>query len=589
VSPPPPDDKCEGEPTTPLAPAPFEAPEAEAAGSTLGTSRQSGRIPEPTLVRFKNARKVFEEAEESGQEPQDSRVLNQRFQLGTPNQPRPGTSLFRRLLITTLAVLAIYGGLTQLLAYRLGADVLSAAFQQQLVSPALVALEDSLALRIESGLGPEGLQELLSRRYGNFKRLSIAVYTTDGALVAAEAGSPGTPPKALPPDLLNRARKGILTSESVGLGFVRVLPLLGEPGADGTPLVGILRVAAQPSTTSTRRLIWEASWRWALPVFLLSVLMAYLGTRSITQRLREAEAVVSQMAAGDMSARIPVKDIDELGRVAITFNQTADLLQRTVRELEQTDETRRQLVADFAHELYTPLTNVLAYLETLIMVEEEGGMDDQSRLSFLKVAHDEANRLAHLARDLETLTKLEAGDLVMERQVVDLSRLAVELARRIYPRAERQHLEVFTDIEPRGDVIGDQLRLEQVGMNLLENALRYTQDGSLTVSVACTARGVTLGISDTGIGIPEDDLPNVMNRFYRVDASRQRATGGSGLGLAIVGRIVHRHEGRITIDSTLGEGTTVSIWLPRYGELSDAEFIAEEATQTGPAAVLTSS
>jgi signal transduction histidine kinase len=374
-----------------------------------------------------------------------------------------------------------------------------------------------------------------------------------------------------------------MTGETVGLGFVRVLPLLGEPRAEGTPpFIGVLRVAAQPSTTSTRRLIWEASWRWALPVFLLSVLMAYLGTRSITQRLREAEEVVGQMAAGDMSARIPVNNIDELGRVAITFNQTADLLQRTVRELEQTDEARRKLVADFAHELNTPLTNVLAYLETLIMVEEEGGMDGQSRLSFLKVAHDEASRLAHLARDLETLTKLEAGNLVMERQVVDLSRLAVELARRIYPRAERQSLEVFTDIEPGGDVIGDQMRLEQVGMNLLENALRYTKEGSLTVSVACTGKGVTLGISDTGIGIPEDDLPNVMDRFYRVDASRQRATGGSGLGLAIVGRIVQRHRGRITIDSTLGEGTTVSIWLPRYGQIEDTDFEVEAPTQTGP-------
>jgi signal transduction histidine kinase len=288
------------------------------------------------------------------------------------------------------------------------------------------------------------------------------------------------------------------------------------------------------------------------------------------------------MAAGDMSARIPVNNIDELGRVALAFNQTADLLQRTVRELEQTDETRRKLVADFAHELNTPLTNVLAYLETLIMAEEEGGMEAQSRLSFLKVAFDEGNRLAHLARDLETLTKLEAGNLVMERQVVDLSRLAVELARRVYPRAERLDLDVFTDIEPGGDVIGDQMRLEQVGMNLLENALRYTKEGSLTISVACTEKGVTLGISDTGIGIPKADLPNVMNRFYRVDASRQRATGGSGLGLAIVGRIVHRHHGRITIDSTLGEGTTVSLWLPRYGEFAHADFDIEAPTQTGP-------
>ena len=577
-----PNSSDEGEPTTLLAPAPIESPLDEAEKPPKGLGPRSGRIPEPTLVRFNRARKAFEEAEATDTEFPEAGIARQRLRLSTPTEPRRGKSLFRRLLMTTLAVLAIYGGLTQLLAYRLGADVLSTTFQQQLVSPALVALEDSLALRIEDGLEGEGLQDLLSRRYGNFKRLSVAVYTTEGRLLAAETGSPGAPPEVLPTDVLSRARAGQLTNESVGLGFVRVLPLLGEPGPDGIALIGILRVAAQPSTTSTRRLIWEASWRWALPVFLLSVLMAYLGTRSITQRLREAEEVVGQMAAGDMSARIPVKNIDELGRVALTFNQTADLLQRTVRELEQTDETRRKLVADFAHELNTPLTNVIAYLETLIMVEEEGGMDGQSRLSFLKVAHDEANRLAHLARDLETLTKLEAGNLVMDRQVVDLSRLAVELARRIFPRAERQSLEVFTDIEPGGDVVGDQMRLEQVGMNLLENALRYTKDGSLTVSVACTEKGVTLGISDTGIGIPEHDLPNVMDRFYRVDASRQRATGGSGLGLAIVGRIVHRHQGRITIDSTLGEGTTVSIWLPRYGELTNADFSIEEATLTGP-------
>jgi len=570
-----PDRTDEGEPTSPLA-----TTNSNPSPSPLGRAR--GPIPEPTLVRFKNARKAFEEAEAEDATQVGLSNVETRIKLDSKTAPKSGTSLFRRLLITTLAVLAIYGGLTQLLAYRLGAQVLSDAFQQQLVSPALVALEDSLALRIETGTNPAALQDLLTTRYGTFKRLSISVYNPEGDLLAEEAGSPGTSPQQLSPADLREVRGGGQLREDVGLGFVRVLPLLGEPTEAGTPLVGILRVAAQPSTTSTRRLIWEASWRWAFPVFLLSVLMAYLGTRSITQRLREAEGVVVQMAAGDMSARIPVNNIDELGRVALAFNQTADLLQRTVRELEQTDETRRKLVADFAHELNTPLTNVLAYLETLIMAEEEGGMEAQSRLSFLKVAFDEGNRLAHLARDLETLTKLEAGNLVMERQVVDVSRLAVELARRVYPRAERQDLDVFTDIEPGGDVVGDQMRLEQVGMNLLENALRYTKEGSLTVSVACTEKGVTLGISDTGIGIPKADLPNVMNRFYRVDASRQRATGGSGLGLAIVGRIVHRHHGRITIDSTLGEGTTVSLWLPRYGEFAHGDFDIEAPTQTGP-------
>ncbi len=271
------------------------------------------------------------------------------------------------------------------------------------------------------------------------------------------------------------------------------------------------------------------------------------------------------MAAGDTRARIPVGDMDELGRVALTFNRTVDLLERTVADLERTDSIRRRQVADFAHELNTPLTNVLAYLETLMMGEEEGGMDPTDRLGFLSVAHDEAKRLAHLARDLETLTKLEAGRLVMEQHIVDVSRIAVEMARRFIPRAEKHGLEVFTDIEPGGEIVGDRMRLEQVGMNLLENALRYTDKGAVTIFVRTTPEGVVLSVRDTGIGIPDDDIERVMSRFYRVDPSRTRSTGGSGLGLAIVGRIVQFHGGKVRIESEEDVGTTFHVDLPREG------------------------
>ncbi|HCP47257.1 MAG TPA: hypothetical protein DIU15_14540, partial [Deltaproteobacteria bacterium] len=351
----------------------------------------------------------------------------------------------------------------------------------------------------------------------------------------------------------------------VAVGPIRRGP---PPTAGSSPLLGFVRVAGQPSAQRTLNLIWEASWRWALPVFLLAALTAYLGTRSITHRLREAEHAVRRIAAGDQNARIPVGEMDEVGRVAYTFNRTVDLLERTLSDLEQTDAIRRRQVADFAHELNTPLTNVIAYLDTLIMGDEEGGMDAQTRNGFLQVARDEADRLSHLARDLETLTKLEAGRLVLEREVVDVSKVAVELARRIIPRAEGQGLEVLTDIEPGGEIVGDRMRLEQVGMNLLENALRYTTSGSITVAVHSVNEGVVLSVRDTGIGIPEDDVENVMSRFYRVDPSRNRSTGGSGLGLAIVGRIVQRHGGHVGIESTLGEGTCVSVHFPREGTLT---------------------
>ena len=542
-----------------------------------------GRPPESTIVRFRKAREAFEEARQPapGVPPGAEKTgsIQQRFALRVPEPPPARRSLFRRLLITTLAVLAIYGGLTQLLAYRLGANVLSEAFQQ-LIEPALVALEDSAGTMLSRGAPPTTMQAYLDRRYGAFPRMSVAVYSRSGERLAQRVGQPGASPVQLTDQLLLRAAEQT-SREAVGLGFVAVSPVRGggPPDSGQGEVLGYVRIAAQPSTVETQNLIWEATWRWAFPVFLLSVLMAFLGTRSITQRLREAEAAVGRMAAGDMSARIPVAEMDEVGRVGLTFNRTADLLQRTVKELEQTDQTRRRLVADFAHELITPLTNVLAYLETLLMAEEEGGMDHTSRKGFLEVAHDEAKRLAHLARDLETLTKLEAGRLVMEQDLVDMSRLAVELARRVIPRAEQQGLEVFTDIQPGGDIVGDRMRLEQVGMNLLENALRYTQSGSLTISVVVDGEGVTLGFTDTGIGIPQEDIQRVLDRFYRVDPSRQRKTGGSGLGLAIVGGIVERHGGRVHVTSQVGEGTTVSVWFPREGSVHDS--VADVPRPTG--------
>lgn len=481
-----------------------------------------------------------------------------------PGRPR---SLFRRLLVTFLSVLVTYAALNQLLALRLSADVTASAFQEQMADPTLVAVADSMTLLLTAGASTPQVQAFLDRRYGQYDHVSVGLYSRDGVRLAAHAGQPGAGPGSLSDKTLAQAAKEGAVHRSVGLGFVVVGPVL-PPGGTGPPQ-GFVRFAAQPQASRVVNLVFETTWLWTLPIFLLAALTAFLGTRSITERLREAEAVVQRMARGDESARIPVGQLDEVGQIAITFNRTADQLQRSNAQLKATDETRRRLVADFAHELNTPLTNVLAYLETLIMGEEEGGMDPATRLGFIQVAHDEARRLAHLARDLETVTKLEAGRLKMEQELVDLSRMAVELARRVIPRAEKQGLEVFTDIAPGGEIVGDQMRLEQVGMNLLENALRYTQEGSITVSVRANEAGVRLSVQDTGIGIPKDDVARVMSRFYRVDGSRNRATGGSGLGLAIVGGIVERHSGRVELESELGVGTTVSLWFPREGSVAD--------------------
>lgn len=479
-------------------------------------------------------------------------------------------SLFRRLLITMLAVLAIYGGLTLLLAWQLGATVLQDVFAREIAPAQLLPLEDAVGALFERGSTPQDVQAFLERRYGRLRRNTVAVYDTEGLRIAHKIGTPGAAPQRLDPEVQAALVDRPMWRDSTGFGFVAVGTVRGGNPLDEAsgPPVAYVRLAATPSIARAREVIVGVSWRWSFPVFLLAALAAFLGTRSITHRLREAEGAVRRIAAGETGVRIDVDStggLDELGRVSVAFNHTVDLLEASVHELEQTDANRRRLVADFAHELNTPLTNVLAYLETLMMAENEGGMNAADRKGFLSVAHDEARRLSHLARDLETVTKLEAGVLRMDRVVVDLSRLAVGLAQRIEPRARQQGLEVRTDIEAGGEIVGDPMRLEQVGMNLLENAMRYTQDGWIEVAVRKLEDGVELAVADSGIGIPADDIGRVMERFYRVDASRNRATGGSGLGLSIVGRIVERHGGEIRIESEVGVGSRFIVFFPHAG------------------------
>ncbi len=492
------------------------------------------------------------------------------------DEEAPRRSLFRRLLITMLAVLAIYGGLTLLLAWQLGATVLAEVFVSEIAPAQLLPLEDAVAGLMVTDPSPEEVQRFLDRRYDRLRRNTVAVYDTAGNLLGQRPGTPGPAPEELEKEARATLLERPIWRDSSGFGFVAVgsvrggSPLDTEPG----PVIGYVRLAARPAVGRARDLIVGVSWRWSFPVFLLSALAAFLGTSSITQRLREAERAVRRIAAGETGVRIEVdseKGLDEIGRVAVAFNKTVDELEATVSELERTDENRRRLVADFAHELNTPLTNVLAYLETLMMGENEGGMSAVDRKGFLSVAHDEARRLSHLARDLETVTKLEAGALRMDRQVVDLSRLAVGLAQRVEPRASQKGLEVLTDIEAGGAIVGDPMRLEQVGMNLLENAMRYTEAGWIRIEVRNLDGGVELVVADSGLGIPREDIQRVMERFYRVDPSRNRATGGSGLGLSIVGRIVQRHGGEVRIESTLGEGSRFIVFFPHEGSALDTD------------------
>jgi two-component system phosphate regulon sensor histidine kinase PhoR len=220
---------------------------------------------------------------------------------------------------------------------------------------------------------------------------------------------------------------------------------------------------------------------------------------------------------------------------------------------------RRDFVANVSHELRTPVTVIKGYAETLL----SGALstDPDRAISFLEKIHRHAERLASLVGDLLTLSELEAGEkppqpvpVAIEGAVGHACALLEEKARNKKINIDRR------GIEGALSVLADRRKFEQVMVNLLDNALKYTpENGSITISAKEADGIVAIKITDTGIGIPTNDLPRIFERFYRVDTARSREQGGTGLGLAIVKHIIQQHGGSIAVESTPGKGSTFTV------------------------------
>jgi signal transduction histidine kinase len=283
--------------------------------------------------------------------------------------------------------------------------------------------------------------------------------------------------------------------------------------------------------------------------FSLIFLVAWT-RRRITDPLISIVQAAEAVSAGDLSVRVPE------GRGQ--FNQMARAFNRMIAEIERTDELRRDLAADVAHELNTPLHIIQGYLE---------GIQDgvyQSDEEVVGIMLEEANLLSRLVEDLRTLSLAEAGQLPLELRSIDLAELLDDLRITFSGQAAESGIDLTVSHEEAGELNGDADRLNQVLGNLLSNALRHSSKGDeIRVEASHSAEGSTILVSDSGEGIAPEDLPFVFDRFWRADKSRTHADGSAhGLGLAISRQLIRAHGGDISVESSLGEGTTFTIWLP---------------------------
>jgi len=234
-----------------------------------------------------------------------------------------------------------------------------------------------------------------------------------------------------------------------------------------------------------------------------------------------------------------------------------------VTQQRKGEQMHREFVANVSHELRTPITNIRSYAETLEDVGEE--MPKESREHFLQVILNESDRMVKIVQDLLMLSKFDAGDNDMRFENFDIATSTNNICEALRLNVEKRDMVLKLERPETGVVCcGDRARIEQVIVNIITNAIRYTPDGGeITVRVGGSENHVWVTVKDTGIGIPKEQLPHIFDRFYRVDRARSRALGGSGLGLSIAREIVLKHGGDINIDSEPGKGTKVVIRLPR--------------------------
>ncbi|REJ08320.1 two-component system histidine kinase PnpS [Halobacillus trueperi] len=232
-----------------------------------------------------------------------------------------------------------------------------------------------------------------------------------------------------------------------------------------------------------------------------------------------------------------------------------------ISELKQLEQMRKDFVANVSHELKTPITSIRGFSETLL----DGAMKDEKMLEqFLQIILKESGRLQSLIQDLLELSKLERDDFLLNVEQVEVQRLLNDLLPIVEQHAEQKQVKLHASIKGNTMIQGDSSRLKQVFMNLLTNAINYSGDeGEVTLEFQESENYVTIKITDNGVGIPEEEISRIFERFYRVDKARSRNSGGTGLGLAIVKHIVEAHEGTIRVESEVDVGTAFYVEIPK--------------------------
>ena len=388
-------------------------------------------------------------------------------------------------------------------------------------------------------------QENLERA-GRITGSRIIVYDSGGAVVADSHAALAVNLPARGPREKSAQRRGgggfPVRYGDDEVGSFTVNTIAAGPGDPGI----VEPAAARISTRVNRSLLWAG-----IGAAALGTLLVWLLSRRTLAPLQDLGEAARRLGRGDLSQRADTSGPREIQQLAHSFNVMAT-------ELEEAERHRRNLTADIAHELRTPLSNIQGYLEAM----RDGLV--QPTQETVDTIHGQAIQLSRLVEDLRLLALVESGDLRLQLSPVGMEQLLQSAAEAVRPRAEAKGVLLTVDMEEAlPDMQLDATRISQVVGILLENAITHAPEGG-EVSLSARAVGghVEVAVADNGPGIAPEDLPRLFDRFYRADQSRSRETGGSGLGLTIARRLAEAHRGTIEVSSEPGRGSRFTVRLP---------------------------
>jgi heavy metal sensor kinase len=395
---------------------------------------------------------------------------------------------------------------------------------------------------------------------GNLDRWSspTTYVEVDNAAGAPEAKSTNMGGMTFARSSAQRSSPILYTEETTRDGHVLVRDeFIRTPGTSLFVKVGERLDLYDETLARTRTLLAIVVVLAALAVVVGSVAIA----SSAVGPIDRMNAAMREIRSDQLDRRLgPSARTDELGRLAASFDDMLDRLQDGFAR-------ERQFISDASHELKTPLTVINANAQ---MLERWADRDPEIRAESLRAIRDESSGLAHMVNGMLLLAKAESGDGI-PREPVPLERVVREAVKLAAPLAEAKQLRLELRVEEGGGeatVLGDPNLLRQLFSNLIENAVKFTESGEIAVSLSATPQTATVVVADTGVGIEEESLERVFDRFYRTDKSRNRQVEGTGLGLAIVRSIVRIHEGSVVAERRPEGGTAFRVSLPTFTPLS---------------------